>query len=253
MRALPFIACLTIIGCGNGDVAGPGADAGTGDTGGSVPAWSCEHPYDGPSGGPRADGPDSPAASACADLDDGLILERYDDGDAKVPTGYYFEAIGPLLRWAGPCSEGPGESLEAAEAAWPEGAVEAEHATDYFYEVVVCDDGRRYLHRDLRCDYFDGTTLAGAPHEDGSELGFFASLVWFMEHHNSGGHQILAVLEEVGAEGAAVEVCTTRTVFGDFGVCDEVHLHATRYEVTAEGEVTIEPEQLVKTLEGQCR
>jgi hypothetical protein len=257
MRAPFFIVCMAIVGCGNGDVAGPGTDAGADDTGapdgnGSIPSWSCERPYDGPTGGPRPDGPENPSVTSCADLDDGLILERYADWDAKVPTGSYFEPSGHLLRWAEPCSESPSESLEAAEEALPDGEVESEHTTDYFYEVVVCDDGRRYLHRNLRCDYFDGTTLAGAPHEDGSELGFLAGLLWFIDNHNTGGYQIIAVIPEVGTEGAAVELCTTRTVFGDFGLCDEVELHATRYEITTEGEVTLASEQLVKTLEGQC-
>jgi hypothetical protein len=257
MRALPFILCITMVGCGNGDGADPEPDAGAADTGapdgnGSVPSWSCERPYDGPTGGPRPDGPDNPSVASCAEVADELILERYADWDAKVPAGFYFEPGGQLVRWAESCSEGPGESLDAAEATWPEGDVEAEHTTDYFYEVVVCDDGRRYLHRNLRCDYYDGTTLAGAPHADGNELGFLAGLLWFMDYHNTGGYQIIAVIPEAGAEGSAVELCTTRTVFGDFGLCDEVELHATRYEITTEGEVTLESEQLVKTLEGQC-
>jgi hypothetical protein len=235
----------------------PGPDAGPEDTGApdgndNIPSWSCDRSYDGPTAGPRVDGPDNPDVSTCADLADALILERYADGDSKVPTGYYFETTGALVHWNEPCSSSPGESLEAAEMARPDGVVEDEYVTDYFYEVVVCDDGRRYLHRHLRCDYYDGMTLAGAPHDDADELGFLASLLWFMDNHNTGGYQLLAVVEEASVEGAAVELCTTRTVFGDFGLCDEVELHATRYEITSEGVVTLESDQHLRTLEGQC-
>jgi hypothetical protein len=242
-------------GMGTGGAAGSGGFAGSGGsgaggTGGSVPSWSCDAPYSGPVAGPRADGPDNPSIGSCDELSETMIKERYANSTMKVPRGYYFEPDGQLLDWNQPCSSSLSATVANSGLAIPNGELEAEFTTDYFYEAAVCDDGKRRLYRNLRCDYFDGLTLGGGPFSNAAELGFLASLLWFIDNHNVSGFHLLAVIVR---DDLTVDLCTTETTFGDFGLCDEIQVQKRTYSVSPAGVVTMGATEDLKLVQGRCR
>ncbi len=224
---------------------------GSGGTAGAAPnPMSCDVPYAGPVAGPRATGPE-PINLPCASVTDEQILARYDDNDAKVPQGSFWEPP-PGAIWAEPCSASL-EDTAANAAAAGLGEPEAEYETDWFYEATTCDGGQRRFYRNLRCDYFDGMTLAnGNQGVDGQALAFLASLLWWQDNFNVTGNQLLGYSIAIGDATDWVEVCTIRTVYGDFGLCDEITLESTSHTIFFPGEVTLGEPEVVRTIQGDC-
>ena len=225
----------------NGGSAGAnGGSAGTGGTPGECPG-----PI--PFGGPREDGPQS-INETCAQIDDDVILDRYHDTDAKVPQGLYYEQPGSVSWWEAPCSESLEDTVDRiGDRAI--GEIQSQVATDWSYTVVGCADGAHRFYNNLRCDYFDGSTLDGSSAED---LAFLASLLWWMERGNLTGAQILGYTESAGGATDMVAMCTIRTTFGDFGLCDQITLERTQYSITVSGSVTIGDTETLRTIEGDC-
>src|SRR5690606_12192595 len=133
-------------------------------------------------GGPRDDGP-PPISQSCAQIDDEVIIDRYDDVDAKVPRGLYYEEPGGVSWWEAPCSEGLEETVDRVGSR-ELGEIQRQVGTDWSYTVVGCAGGDHRFYNNLRCDYFDGSTLDGSSAED---LAFLASLLWWMERGNLTG------------------------------------------------------------------
>lgn len=234
-----------------GDSTGGDDTGGTGGGTGGNPA-TCDAPYTGPIGAPRSDGP-ALIATACDLIDDEVILARYKDPDQKVPQGLYFEPPGALSRWEEPCSESIADTLERA-GEWV-GEVEGQLTSDWSHEVSGCYSGgsstgaSRRIYSNLRCDYFDGTELA----EDGTEnLAYLVSLLWWMDNGNLGGSQILGYSVTIGDATDQVHLCTIRTTFGDFGLCDQITLESTTHLITVGGQVTLGEPTVVRTIEGDC-
>ena len=49
-----------------------------------------------------------------------------------------------------------------------------------------------------------------------------------------------------------MELCTSSTTMGDFGLCDEVRLESTTDTIVVAGPVTLGTPMPVKTLKGDC-
>ena len=205
----------------------------------------CASPYT-PEGGPRPDGPAS--LSACSLISDADILARYDDPAAKVPRGLYWEPS-TIAFWEDPCSSSVAETVTRSSAQGL-GTFDAQFETQWFYEAVYCQNGVRRAYRNLRCDYFDGTMLRTPLPE---ELAFLASLLWWQDNGNFGGAVFLGYSIAVGNATDWVEVCTLRTTYGDFGLCDQITLEGTTHILRIDGTVELGTASVIRTLQGRCR
>lgn len=223
-----------------GSTATNGGSAGSGGT-----SSDCSGAI--PFGGPREDGPEA-IHQSCSLIEDDVILDRYDDTDAKVPRGLYYEQPGTVSWWDEPCSDSLDETVDRI-GDHAIGEIQSQVATDWSYTVAGCMNGAHRFYNNLRCDYFDGTTLDGSSAED---LAFLASLLWWMERGNLGGAQILGYTASIGGATDTVVMCTLRTTFGDFGLCDQITLEETQYTITVNGRVTIRDTETVRTIEGNC-
>ena len=235
-------------------VAGRGGAAGIGgkvpDVAGSAGEGplACSAPYAGPSAGPHSDGP--PDLGSCASIADQVVLARYDDRSARVPKGLYYEPNESITFWKPPCSKSI-EDTVARGATGAEGTFMDSFENDWFYEAAYCLNGSlRRTERNLRCDYFDGERLADATPE---RLAFLASMLWWADHSNLEGSQILGHSIVSGNSIDVVELCTVSTVYGDFGLCDEVQLESTTYRSAVGGTVEFGKTEVLRTLKGNCR
>lgn len=231
--------------------AGEAPSAGTGGEPGDPTA--CSASYDGPLAGPRADGPD-PVMETCDSLSDDVIRARYDDPDAKVPKGLFWEPPGLMVTWEDPCSEAPDETLGRFMDAGL-GTLNGQFSTDWFFETSYCNGDSRWFYRNLRCDYYDGTlSVAGQASVNHQNLAFLASLLWYQNFSNLGGSAIIGYATSSGASEESIELCTVRTVFGDFGLCDEIALDSTVYrlDTAGDGTVTIEGPVNLRSIQGTC-
>lgn len=235
------------IGSGGSTDSGGTAGSGGGTAGTGGEPNDCANPYDGPIGGPRAEGPEM-VAQVCDQVSDEDILARYKDLDRKVPQGLYWEPPGTLSWWGEACSENPAETLDHANER-SIGDVEGQVSSDWSYEVAGCYEGSRRVYSDLSCDYFDGTTLAGSTAED---LAYLASLLWWIDNGNLTGAQILGYASMVGGATDLILLCTIRTSFGDFGLCDQITLQQTMHSITVDGAVSLGEPDTVRTIEGDC-
>jgi len=174
-------------------------------------------------------------------------VARYDNDNLKVPQGLYWESA-EVSYWGESCSESPAETLDRSSEQ-PIGDVEEQGLSDWSYEVVGCFDGSRRFYSDLRCNYFDGTTLDGNSIED---LAYLTSLLWWMDNGNLGGAQILGYTASIGSATDSMTMCTIRTTYGDFGVCDRITLQETAHSITVAGVVTLGEPETVRTIQGSC-
>jgi hypothetical protein len=234
------------VSTGGGPGGAGGADGGSGGTAGN-PA-GCDAPYSGPVGGPRSDGP-APILTSCETIEDEVILARYKDEAQKVPQGLYFERNVLISVWEQPCSESLEDTVARSNSFVSN--VEEPLTSDWSYELSGCNDDSdvRRVYSNLRCDYFDGTQLAV---EGAENLAFLASLLWWMDHGNLAGSQILGYGVTVGGASDLVHMCTIRTVFGDFGLCDEITLESTTHGILVGGQVGLGEPAVVRTLQGDC-
>ena len=219
----------------------------TAGVGGQDALLTCSNPYTGPTGGPRIDGPES--TGSCAGIDDATLIARYDDFKARVPQGLYYEAESPSQRWELPCSMSEAETA-ARGSKLQLGTAKATFKTDWFYEAEFCSMNERLVYRNLRCDYFDGTTLADPSPEN---LAFLGSLLWWADNWNLSGAAVLGYAVTIGNATDWVEMCALETNHGDFGLCDEVRLQRTQHRVRFGGEVTLGMPELMRTAKGKCR
>lgn len=167
---------------------------------------------------------------------------------AKVPQGFYWEPSGIVSWWEDPCSESPSSTLQRSHNK-PVGDIEGQVTSDWSYEVSGCSSGDRRIYSNLRCDYFDGTTLALGSYQ---ELLYLASLLWWADNGNLGGSQILGFSANIGDAADQVTLCTIRTTYGDFGLCDTITLEQTTHRVTVDGTVTLGQPEAVRSIQGEC-
>lgn len=228
-----------------------GRDVGTGGTGG-VPSWSCRAPYKAPVVGPRKDGPANPGMS-CDTLPDAVVLERYADETAKVPTGFYYEEPGEIVSWD--LDAGCSASLEATTAAGGAqvgGMLDGTYTAPYFFEAAFCNGDARTRYRRLRCDYYDGMRLLRGPTGGVDDLLFWSGLMWFAPNHDLGGATLLSGAMTIGDATDFADTCTAHVTFGDFGLCDTIALTSTRVRGTVNGEVALISTVDGRTIKGKC-
>jgi hypothetical protein len=235
---------------GVGPTGGTGGVRPTGGTGGSI--LDCTTQYT-PAGGPRPDGP--PVLGSCASLSDAEILARYDDFAAKVPQGLYWEPS-MIAFWEDPCSPSLAQTVTRSSSAGL-GTFDAQFETAWFYEAAYCQNGLRRVYRNLRCDYFDGTTIRLPPEVSRvpmpQDLAFLASLLWWRDNGNIGGNALLGYSIAIGNATDWVEMCTLRTTYGDFGLCDEITLESTTHTLRFGGTVELGTPSVIRTIQGRCR
>jgi len=257
-------------GMGSGGRAGTGGTVGAGgvvETGGraatggrpdgmggvgGVPSWSCRAPYKPPGGGPREDGPANPGMS-CETLPDSIVLERYADETAKVPTGFFYEEPGEIVRWdlmAG-CSPSLGDTIVAARKALG-GNPDVNASTPFFHEAGVCNGEARTRYRRIRCDYYDGMKLRREPTGGVDDLLFWSGLMWFAANHDLGGNNLISGSMTIGDATDTAEICTTKTTYGDFGLCDTITLTSTKVRGSVDGTVVVDTITDERTIKGKC-
>ncbi len=184
-------------------------------------------------------------------LPDSLVLARYDDPNAKVPQGFYFDSAGQVVLWSGPCS--PSASMTKSQAlAMLGGSFDDGTTTDTFYEAAVCTSGQRTRFRQFRCDYYDGIRLV-APDPDGSRALLLAGLLWLSDAQNVDGAVLVSGVAIPGDTANLVELCTTETTRGDLGLCDSITLMSTRVREGPDTRIVVSAPVAVRTLTGTCR
>ena len=234
-------------GAGGAFIGQGGRNAETGGGGGGgESSLACSTPYQGPNSSPRSDGPSELAH--CASITDADILARYKDPAARVPRGFYYEPNDSIAFWNEPCSASLADTVARGPTDGMGTFVES-YSNEWFHEAVYCLNGVRRLERNLRCDYFDGENLA-KPSVD--RMAFLAGLLWWTKNYNLSGSAILGHSVAGGNAVDIVQLCTLRTVHGDFGLCDEVQLESTDYRVWLNGRVAIGETQVIRTLKGDC-
>lgn len=202
--------------------------------------------------------PMDPPARSCADLTDEEVLAIV-YGGPKVPAGYYSDeaSAGAWAVWGSGC----GADLDAARAAaivYAESSAGSltgvERTTPLFYEVdIQLLDGLYTIHyRKTRCDYFDGTSLAGDPSV--AALGQLAVYLWYSKWAITGGYHVILGAPGMDKDGATTfTLCEARATFGDCGACDEIALLSSTYTLVEDGSVTIPSElELVRPIQGEC-
>lgn len=227
---------------------GSGSGGRTGQGNEPQPTLACSKPFPAPNVGPREDGP-SPTTEACADISDSVILQRYDDREATVPRGFFYEPGNPNSNWGNSCAPSLAATLVTG-AMRIAGGVAGGNTTPWFYEAVPCYNMVRY--RELRCDYFDGSVLGSQATSE--ELAFLGSLLWWQSAHLRSGSAVLGSHSSFEADAEVVELCSIESVFGadlPRPVCDHIDVFSTRY-VLRRGRVELRKSELVRTVTGDC-
>jgi hypothetical protein len=256
-----------------GTVAGPDGEGGAiGGSAGAQHSSGGNAAGSGEGGAPSASlvdcGGESPVGmpvAACEDVSDEALLQvAYCDYGIKpyVPGGYYYDSTVPRAIWSETCAsdvqeaESQAADWAAQSAASPTGdpttyelAITDRLTTDRYYEIALVFDGVPCRYRTTRCDYFDGTTLAGAPHSSADELAFLASLLWFQER--AGGAHIMGGVSSELESGYRFDLCHTSFYAGDWSQWDEVTLLRTSYFITLDGTVTIGSPESIRTINGE--
>jgi hypothetical protein len=240
-----------VIGTGGRAAETGGRGPGTGGDGG-VPSWSCRTPYRPPIVGPRKDGPINPGMD-CNSLPDSVVLERYADESAKVPTGFFYEEPGEIVYWNIACSASLDATTMAARTEVG-GTLDGTATTPYFYEAAMCNGDARTRYRRLRCDYYDGTHLKRGPTTSGvDDLLFWSGLMWFVANENLDGAMLISGSTTIGNATDLAEICTTKTTYGDFGLCDSITLTSTVVKGSVDGTAGLVSIVDLRTIKGKCR
>lgn len=204
---------------------------------------------------PDAGGP--PPQIRCADIVDQTLLDLvYADGP-KVPPGFYSDAPEAQAspQWRDPCSADLATTRQRAADVFAQGMLTgAERSTPWFHEVDVRLNGGHVVHfRNTRCDYYDGETLAGAPHEDAEALRFLAGYLWYTQFHNLHGAHVIGGSGAIGDAANFYALCHMQFVGGDFGLCDEITLHERTFRIGIfDGMVSMLGDDAIRQVRGRC-
>jgi len=202
------------------------------------------------------DDDDSSASMTCEDWLDADILSVVYNGP-KVPAGYFVDSYpsNEFPQWGSTgCSTSLANTQGAASSLFTTGTLTgATRTTTEFYEVDL-QVGTNTVHfREHRCDYWDGSILGGTIPLSWVELQWLAGYLWYSDNHNIGGHHILGGLGHVGNTTDWFDLCHVTTVYGDFGLCDQITLRSTGHSVFQfGGPVTISPSVAHRTIQGNC-
>ncbi len=190
------------------------------------------------------DGTDPEPTFCSAGIPESQILAAV-YGGPKVPAGYWSDPATSAQWWA-PCSDTLATTQANAASRYPLGTPTGNGATTtWFHEVEMSlSGGSTVLYRNTRCDWFDGTTLAGGPFAGWAELQELVGYLWWTENHNLGGAHIVGGVGNVGGATNFFSLCHVSTVFGDFGIQDEITVWETGYGILQQdGTVNPSPPQ----------
>lgn len=189
----------------------------------------------------------------CADITDEELLAY-----AEAPVDY------PEWRWRGwgsqyfseTCSTSPDQLLSsfAEEQPW---LASYESSTSRFSTYDEVESAPRWEYRAYRCDYFDGTTLAGAPFHNTDalvELMRMQQYYWVTTHGVSGWQGRLAnhpaiysYRSQCTSTSCRVRACEVNHYAYE---CDDVSLNEVEAEITVDGRVTIGEPRLIRQIDG---
>lgn len=192
----------------------------------------------------------------CSAITDEMLRNVVYEGP-RVPDGFYYEEPGEMamFQWRTPCSDSlEGTVTQASGLFGADNIVSAEAFDKYYQADMLPPDtgGYHVLFRNTRCDYYDGSMLAGAPHETADALANLVSYIWFTENHDYYGSAIVSGEGSCDGEGCDYDLCTVQTVFGDFGLCDSITLSRQHYGVSTSGAVRFAAPVEVRTIDGTC-
>lgn len=195
-------------------------------------------------------------AGPCAAISDDTLRTIVYEGP-RVPAGFYYEepADFQMFQWRTPCSDSLETTTSRAAALFGADSLVSSAAYDKFFQtdaLPVDTGGYHVLFRNTRCDYFDGTTLAGAPHDSYDALGNLVSYLWFTENHDLTGSAIVSGEGACHGDGCDYYLCAVQTVFGDFGLCDQITLTQQHYGISTAGSVRFAEPVEVRTIDGTC-
>ena len=163
------------------------------------------------------------------------VLEAVYSGP-KVPAGYFTD---PNLNatWGTDCSGSLADSQANAAARYSQGTMTGNDATTtWFYEVEVqLGPNTLIAYRDTRCEAFDGTTLGGSAPFDFTRLQELVSYLWWTQNHNYGGANILGGVGNPGGATDFFQMCHVTTVYGDWGLQDEITVLESQYGISQFG------------------
>jgi hypothetical protein len=224
---------------GVGGVAGGGAGGQPDATGGSAGAA-------GEGGGWGWPG----TVDSCEDATDEHLLAVVYDGP-KVPEGMYDGdgRTGSLLTWEDGCATDIALARVMAGAelgSWDSESI----ASPYYYEFTSGTAPDEHVYRVTRCEFFDGTVL-GEPYRDWEGARLLASYLWFIENRSNASAKLVAGAYGPSAAAYEFSLCFTMTVYGDWGLYDEITYYERHILVGLTGVVSIDADESLRTIEGQ--
>jgi hypothetical protein len=233
-------------GAGGGvDAAGAGGGAGATGAGGAG-----GNTFDGGMVGLDGGAAWPKTLAKCEDAtDDQLRSVVY--GTEKAPEPYNWDALpGGTLTWDKACASDLATARSLAKAALT--TLDRENATSPYYYEFVDETSQSYDqgYRVTRCEFYDGAVL-GQPYRNLDGLGLLASYLWFIKNHNSGSHKIVASAPVVGSASPTLFLCYTLTVYGDWGLSDDIRYYQTRYALDASGSLTVADDEKIRNIQGK--
>jgi len=198
----------------------------------------------------------APAPESCEAWPDADALFAVYNGPT-APAGWFSDSYptNEWPQWGAGCSTSLADTQALAVSTFttgtPTGATRTE--TEFYEADVELNGGLHTVHfRQTRCDWFDGTTLAGAPFTDYAELQWLAGYEWYQDNHNISGHKILGGIGYIGSATHMVDVCHVTTVYGDWGLCDEITLRSTNWTISIVDGVVGNTSAEHRTIQGNC-
>lgn len=173
-------------------------------------------------------------------------------GGPKVPPGFWSDTAQNAVWWD-PCSASVSDTEAAAAQQYPSGTVAASSSTTWYHEAeVVLETGNSARYRNTRCDYWDGAVVAAPlPVPGWTELQELAGYLWWTDNHNFGGAHIVGGWGTVGDATNFFELCHVTTVYGDWGLNDEISVWSQSFGIGQfDGSVWFEEPQLEGVIVG---
>ena len=173
-------------------------------------------------------------------------------GGPKVPAGYWSDTATNAIWWD-PCTSSVADTETAAAAQYPGASIGASSSTTWYHQAeVVLDTGNTVLYRNTRCDYWDGSILAAPlPVPGWTEAQELAGYLWWTDNHNFGGAHIVGGWGTVGDATNFFELCHVTTVYGDWGLNDEISVWSQSFGIGQfDGSVWIQEPQLEGVIVG---
>ena len=154
-----------------------------------------------------------------------------------------------LLSWNDSCASDFAAARVLAQGVL--GAWDSEDdSSPYYYEFISGTGSSAQVHRVTECEFYDGSVL-GAPYRNPDGVRLLASYLWFIENRSNASLKVVA--GAYGPSAASIEffLCFTLTVYGDWGLYDQITYTERLVSVDTSGNVTIDPDQSLRTIQGQ--